>query len=275
MLMSGEEKPLLKHAEELVYRLRRILMAVGLAAVILSAIPMETQSYMPLISAFPSMLLNHVVPKKVSFLGIHYNVTLCQYKPFSGFDILIKTAVLLGVLGASPIIVHEIYAFIAPALYPHEAKALKKLSIAGFLLFLLGVLIAYYLVIPVAIKMMFILIVASSPPSVPLTCFSDVREIYNMVLALLGAVGISFEVPLVVYYLVAYGVVSPERLKGENMKYAFLIIMIIAAIISPDPTGITMLLLAIPYFALYVAAVKLGERACLNKGTCKPEAKAS
>ncbi|MDK2384913.1 MAG: twin-arginine translocase subunit TatC, partial [Candidatus Korarchaeota archaeon] len=162
--MSGEEKPLLQHLEELVYRLRRILLAVGVAAIVLSAIPIETQSYTPLITVFPSMLLSHLVPREVSFLGAHYNITLCQFKPFSGFDILIKTAVLLGVLGASPIIVHEIYAYIAPALYPHEARALRRLSVAGLLLFLLGVLVAYFLVIPVALRMMFILLVAVSPP---------------------------------------------------------------------------------------------------------------
>lgn len=263
--MSDEERPLLEHVEELIVRLRRSILAVIVAAVILSAVPVETTYYTPLITKFPQMLIEHTVPTHIEFMGKRYNMTIGQWKPFSGFNVLIKTAIILGILGALPVITREIYAYVAPALYPHEARALKKALTAGTALFMLGILVAYYVVVPIAFKMMAILFLAISPANIAQGMFSDISELYDAILMLLIATGLSFEFPLIIYYLISSGIMEPERFKGENMKYAFVAMLVVSAIISPDPTGMTMLLLAMPYFALYVAAVKLGERSYRKK----------
>ena len=261
--VKRSEKPFMEHLEELVFRLRRILLAVFIAAAILSMIPAETQYYVPLITAFPSKVIGAIVPKQISYMGKTYNITLHQMKPYSSFSIILYTAALLGVLGASPIIVREIYAFIEPALYPNEKRLIKRLAGASLGLFALGLAVAYKIIIPMALKIMFILMVAVSPAKI--ASFSDIEELYSMVLSLLIAVGISFEIPLVIYYLIVGEIVEPERFTGDNMKYAFVVILVVSALLSPDPTGITMLLLAIPYFTLYYTAVKLGIRTLEKK----------
>ncbi|GAB6147657.1 twin-arginine translocase subunit TatC [Stetteria hydrogenophila] len=258
------EEPLWDHVVELSIRLKRILTAVFVAALVLSALPYSLSPYIPLVNALPRLLLERLVPQNVTFMGRTYTIQLAQYSPFAGFNILFQSTILLGVLGASPVIARELIAYIGPALYKHEREALKKYSLVAIGLFALGVAIAYFIFIPWVMRFLFIMsvIVAGNHG---LVAFSDIGRLFTLIVKLLIATGVMFEIPLVIYILIVYEIVGIEVFKGNGMKYAFIASLILGAIISPDPTGLGMLMLAIPYYLLLVAAVKLGERNLAKK----------
>ena len=259
------EAPIQEHIVELGVRLKRIAIAVFVAAVILSVVPYRLSPYTPLVAAFPRLLIDSVVPENVTFLGKSYRIELVQYSPFAGFNILFLSTILLGVLGASPVIAKEIAEYLAPALYRHEREMLKRYALAAFGLFTLGVLVAYFIVIPWALRFLFLmsLVVAGEKG---LIAFADIERLFSLIVKLMIATGLMFEVPLIIYILIVHGVIGLEKFKGEGLKYAFVASLILGAIISPDPTGMGMLMLAIPYFALLYLAVKLAERK-LRKAT--------
>ena len=253
------ERPLMDHLVELSIRLRRIFIAVLLAGGVLSFIPIDLKYYIPLISYFPNALINHVLPKEVTWRGHTYVVKIAQFNPFAGFSLLLKSALLLGLLGASPVIAHEIYAYIEPALYPHEKKLFKRLGFVAVGLFMLGVVLAIWFVLPFAFKIMIITSAAVVGPN-KLIAFSDVEKLFSTIILISVATGAAFEAPLIVYLLVYLGIIDETWFRGDNLKYIFLASIFLGAVISPDPSGIGMLIIGTAMFLSIVAAAKLGAR---------------
>lgn len=255
------DKPrdLSEHISELGVRLKRIIIAIIAAAVILSVVPVDTQYYVPLISYFPNMIINYVLPHQVEWRGKIIEVRIAQYNPFAGINILFKTAILMGILGASPVIAREIYAFISPALYPHEKKTFLRLSMAATGLFVLGVIVAILFLLPFTYRILIVFSAAVAGENT-LVAFSDVEELFSSIIMIAIATGIAFEAPLIVYLLVSLGVVGEEWFTGENKKYIFLAALVLGAAISPDPTGIGMVVIGFITFIAIIAAAKLGVR---------------
>lgn len=265
--MSEEElpeAPLWDHVVELGVRLKRIFTAIFISAVILSALPYSLSPYTPLVSAFPKLLIKHVVPQNITFMGKTYDIQLAQFSPFAGFNVLFLSTILLGILGAAPVIAREIAGYLEPALYKHEKEVIKKYSLAALGLFVLGVLMAYFIVIPWALRFLFIMSIVIAGEH-GLVAFADIERLFSLIVKLMLATGLMFEVPLVIYILIVYEIVGIEKFKGTGMKYAFIASMILGAIISPDPTGLGMMMLAIPYFLLLYTSVKLAERRLAKK----------
>ena len=259
-MQPGErEKPIIEHLVELSYRLRRMFIAVLVAAGILSFIPVDTRYYIPLISYFPNMIINHVLPSQVSWRGQTFQVHIAQYNPFAGFNLLIKSALLLGLLGASPVIAYEVYAYVEPALYPHEKRRIKTLGAVAIALFLLGVLTAFYVVLPFAFKVM---IITSSAivGSNTLIAFVDVEQLFSTIILIAVATGLAFETPLIVYLLVSFRVVDEKWFRGENKKFILFASMILGAAISPDPSGFGMIVIGLVMFVSIMIAARLGAR---------------
>ncbi len=253
------EAPIQEHIVELGVRIKRIAVAILVSAAVLSAIPYSLSPYTPLVAAFPRLLIDSVVPENITFLGKSYEIELVQFNPFAGFNIIFLSTMLLGILGASPVIAKEVAEYLAPALYRHERELLRKYAIAAFGLFVLGVVMAYFIVIPWALRFLFVmsLVVAGEKG---LIAFADIEKLFSLIVKLMVATGMLFEVPLLVYMLIVHGIVDIDKFRGDGLKYAFIGSLILGALISPDPTGVGMLMLAIPYFALLYLAVKLAER---------------
>ncbi|MEB3773362.1 MAG: twin-arginine translocase subunit TatC [Desulfurococcales archaeon] len=254
---------------ELAVRVRRIAFAVIVSTLVLSFIPIKLDPYVPAVNLLPTLLIKHAVPETITFMGRTYEVKLAQFNPFAGFNVLFKSALLLGILGASPVIVREVFEYIKPALYPHEERAIRKYSIAAFLLFAAGVLLAYYVVIPIAFRFMFLtsLMVAGEEG---LVAFADIEKLFTLAVQLILATGILFEVPLLTYMLLSTGILEPGFFSGDRMKYAFVASLVLGALISPDPSGLGMLVIAVPYYLLFYTAVKLGTRSYVKRKGMKP-----
>ena len=161
----------------------------------------------------------------------------------------------------SPIILTQIWKFVAPGLYKDEKKALLPYLIATPILFLLGAMLIYYLVMPLAIKFFLSFETYTAVNTLPIQLEAKVNEYLSLVMKLIFAFGLSFQLPVVLSLLARIRIVDSKFLK-EKRKYVVVMIFAAAAILTP-PDPITQIGLAVPLLILYelsIISVKLIEK---------------
>ena len=177
------------------------------------------------------------------------------------FVTYLKVAFFTAIFITSPIILIQIWKFVAPGLYTNEKKALLPYLIATPTLFLLGGMLVYYLVMPLAIKFFLSFETSSQISSLPIQLEAKVNEYLSLIMRLIFAFGISFQLPVLLTLLARVGFVDSEYLK-KRRKYVIIIIFAVAAILTP-PDPITQIGLGIPLLILYelsIFSVKIVEK---------------
>ena len=169
------------------------------------------------------------------------------------FITYLKLAFFTAFFISSPIIITQIWKFIAPGLYKNEKKALLPYLIATPILFLLGGILVYYLIMPLAIKFFLSFETATNINSLPIELEAKVNEYLSLIMRLIFAFGISFQLPVLLSLLARIGVVDSEYLK-KRRKYVVVIIFAVAAILTP-PDPITQIGLGIPLLILYELSI--------------------
>ncbi|MCS7286528.1 MAG: twin-arginine translocase subunit TatC [Anaerolineae bacterium] len=164
----------------------------------------------------------------------------------------LRVAFIAGLALAMPFIVYQLIKFILPALYPHERRYLYWLIPAATLSFLAGLAFAYFVMLPFVVR--YLLTFGGDLARAQWT----IGEYINFVTNFLFWMGMTFELPLVIYFLSKLGLISPEWL-GRNRKYAIVVIAIIAAVITPTPDPFNMSLVMIPLILLYEVGVLLSK----------------
>jgi sec-independent protein translocase protein TatC len=144
---------------------------------------------------------------------------------------------------AMPVIIYQLWAFIAPGLYRREKRFAVPLLLSAVLLFYVGVFFAYFAVFPV----MFEYLVHSGPASVKMQ--TDITSYLDFVITLFFAFGVAFEVPVAVVLLVITGIVKVEKL-AQNRGYVLIGIFVIAAFLTP-PDALSQCIMAVPMYGLY------------------------
>ena len=160
-----------------------------------------------------------------------------------------------------PFILIQIWKFIAPGLYKHEKTAILPYLILTPILFLMGGMLVYYLIMPLAIKFFLSFESTGASTTLPIQLEAKVNEYLSLVMKLIFAFGISFQLPVVLSLLARVGVVDTQFLKARR-KYVVIIIFAAAAVLTP-PDPITQIGLAIPLLILYelsIFSVKLIEK---------------
>lgn len=160
------------------------------------------------------------------------------------FFVPMKVTMLVAFLIALPVVMYQLWAFVAPGLYLHERKLILPLVISSYSLFIIGVLFAYFLVFPTTFKFM-----ASYNAPLGAEMSIDIDNYLSFTMTTFLAFGITFEVPVVVVVLVRMGMVSLEKLK-EIRPYVIVGAFVISAIVTP-PDVLSQLLLAVPMTLLY------------------------
>ncbi len=153
-----------------------------------------------------------------------------------------------GVFLASPAIFYQIWRFVAPGLYRHEKRVLIPFALLSGLCFLAGAAFGYLVVLPPAFKFL------TSYSHGHLTVMPTVGEYFSLVVRMLLAFGVVFELPVFMVLLAKLGLVSPAFLI-KNRKYAFLASFIVAAILTPTPDVVNQVLMAIPLIVLYEVSI--------------------
>jgi len=162
---------------------------------------------------------------------------------------------------SSPIILIQIWKFVAPGLYKNEKEAILPYLIATPILFLFGGMLVYYLIMPLAIKFFLSFEASSINSALPIQLEAKVNEYLSLVMKLIFAFGLSFQLPVILSLLARVGFVDSVFLK-ERRKYVVVIIFVAAAILTP-PDPITQIGLAIPLLILYelsIFSVKIIEK---------------
>jgi sec-independent protein translocase protein TatC len=249
-------------------RLRRIAIAFLISALVLSLIPAGSGGflYIPLAARLPSLILQLTVPSQIkTFNGKVYNVTIIPSTEFESIEIIAEGIMLLGLVGTAPVAAKEIWAYVEPALYPHEKKFAKKFMILFVLAFISGVFFALFIAAPLIVRFMLKLYPPLVPRGYQFLLMVRISSIVDFVLKLAIAFGLLFEVPIVIYLLLAYGIIDPDRFNSTTMKYIFLASMFVGAVLSPDPSGMGMVLIGLSLYLPLHFAVKLGKKKALER----------
>jgi sec-independent protein translocase protein TatC len=227
--LAGTEAPFVSHLIELRDRLIRALIAIVIAFGILALYPGPSGLY----DLLAAPLVAHL-PK---------GATLIATNVISPILVPLKITLMAAFMLALPIVLYQVWAFVAPGLYSHEKKLVLPLVISSTILFIGGVAFCYFLVIPGMSQF----IQAFAPASI--TAAPDIEQYFGFVLTLFLVFGIAFEVPIAVIVLARIGVVTIDQLK-KFRGYFVVASFIIAAVVTP-PDVISQLALAIPMCILY------------------------
>ena len=236
------------HFVELRSRLLNSLIFIFIAFII-SYIFAE-QIYNFLVEPYANAVKNDNIPRRLIFTALHET-----------FITYIKVSFFSAIFFGSPVLLVQIYKFIAPGLYKNEKKTLLPYLISTPILFLFGGFLVYYLIMPLAIKFFLSFETLGSSTSLPIQLEAKVNEYLSLIMRLIFAFGISFQLPVLLNLLGKIGVVNSDYLR-KRRKYVVVIIFSIAAILTP-PDPITQVGLAIPLLLLYelsIVTVKFTEK---------------
>ena len=231
--LEGTEQPFVAHLVELRDRLIRALIAVGIAFGVLCLWPGPAGMY----DWLAAPLVAHL-PK---------GATLIATNVISPFIVPLKITMMAALLLALPVVLYQVWAFVAPGLYSHEKKLVLPLVISSTVLFIAGVAFCYFFVF----GKVFTFIQSFATKSI--TAAPDIEAYLSFVLTMFVAFGAAFEVPIVVVVLARMGLVSIEKLKSFR-GYFIVLAFIVAAVITP-PDIVSQLALAIPMCLLYEVGI--------------------
>jgi sec-independent protein translocase protein TatC len=178
----------------------------------------------------------------------HIGKSLAFTHPMDPLNLNLQVALLGGAILASPFILYQVWLFIAPGLYQREKRFVVPFMTATVGLFLAGASFGYFFVLPGAIK---ILIVGFGHNFTPMVTIEDYSSFF---LSVILGLGISFEMPILIFFLAMFGIVSPRFLL-KNIRYAILAVFLVAAIICPSPDPWTMCIYAVPMLCLYLIGI--------------------
>jgi sec-independent protein translocase protein TatC len=173
--------------------------------------------------------------------------TMIAIEVFSPFVTPLKLALFAAIVIAMPVLLYQLWAFVAPGLYKHEKKLATPLLVSALVLFYVGCAFAYFLVLPAVAKFT----TGVAPAGVAV--MPDIGRYLDFALMLFLAFGLSFEVPVAIVILVAVGVVTTTQLVGAR-RHAIVGAFVIAAIFAP-PDALSMTLLAVPLCLLYEVGI--------------------
>lgn len=222
--LAGTEQPFVAHLMELRDRLIKAVIAVAIVCVVLAFWP------------GPSRLYDLLAAPLVAYLP--KGATLIATSVISPFVVPLKIMLMAAFLIALPVVLYQVWAFVAPGLYSHEKKLVLPLVISSTILFLAGVAFCYFFVFGQVFKF----IQSFAPKSI--TAAPDIEEYLSFVLGMFMAFGLAFEVPVAVILLVRMGVVTVAQLRSWR-GYFWVIAAIGTAMVTPPDAGSMMILLGV------------------------------
>ena len=245
--MTDEKMPFTEHLTDL---RKRII--VSLAALLIGFIacfsyseeifevlilPLKSEMSFSMHSPFVSL-----IPSKIK------NPSLVFLAPAEAFWMHLKVSFVAGLVLSLPIILHQFWKFISPGLLLKEKKYIGPFVVSASLLFLVGALFCFLLVLPFAMGFLLTYKTGSMTPML------SVGNYVDFCLKFILAFGAVFELPIIIVLLTRMGIVTPKTL-AKNRKYAILIAFIIAAILTPTPDAFNQTLMAVPMIVLYEVGI--------------------
>ncbi len=261
-MSHDQEQSIWDHLEELATRLRRALTALAIVTFVIMSAPsdltqilkLNLSGYRPLISSILEIIQESLLPGGVDLIAFNW---------LDPFYIYFLVAFIIAFLVTLPYLSWELYRFVNPALYEHEKKRIFTFVFVVVFLFGLGAAYAWFFLLPTTFNVLYNFVNQSRV----LPLFA-VKDFYNMVaFGLLGS-GIFYTFPVIIWLLVKVDLLEVEGLK-KNRKGIFVGLLVFTAVLTPDPTPFTMLLMSVPFYILYEITIQV-----LQRTTPDPEKKA-
>jgi len=190
-----------------------------------------------------------IPPMMAALHANHLDERLYYTSPAGGVSLIINLGLYLGIVIAMPWVLYQIWLFVAPGLYKHERRAVASFIGASMILFLCGIAFGYFVMLPQVLT--YVVGFLNDGPIRPLI---SVNEYFSLIVVVLVGLGVIFEMPVVVFILSLFNIVTPKFLL-KNFRYAMLLITVLAAIVTPTPDATTMLVFMAPMIILYFISV--------------------
>src|SRR5689334_1880911 len=234
---NSAEMPFLDHLEELRWRIIWSLLAlvVGVVAAFIVLQKFDIFKFLE------GPILPYLAGNKLKYTH-----------PADPFTVLITASISIGIVIALPVILYQAWAFLAPALYQHEKRVVLPVIFGAILLFVSGVALSFYVVLPLAISWL-MGIARNTDALEPMITY---REYFSFAVNMSLAFGLCFELPIVILLLATLGIVTPEFLRRYR-RHALVLCVVAGALLSPGDLVWTTLLLAAPLYLLYELSVVL------------------
>jgi sec-independent protein translocase protein TatC len=233
MAVPRGEMPFLDHLEELRSRLIKALVAVIVA---FGAGLWIVQRFQ-----FVSLLKAPIAPYLTGG-------RLTVLSPTEPVMIVLKLSLLIGLVLASPFLLYQVWAFLSPALYERERRAFIPALLVGTLLFITGAVLGYAFVVPQALRVLFSFQSEALQPMITYDAY------FSFVLQILIGLGLSFEIPLVITILAAFGLITPAAL-NRFRRFEIVLAFAAGALLSPGADVLSMLMMTFPILLLYEVGV--------------------
>ena len=251
-----QEMSFLDHLEVLRWHLIRSTLAVvivGIVAFIFRTFVFDVIIFAP---SYPDFISYDTLCRISSVFGLEKGCIgegdldfIVQSRKVAGqFNAAIWTSISAGVVIAFPYILYEFWKFISPGLYAKERKYSKGFIIIASILFFIGVLFGYYVIVPLTVNFL-----SSFKVSALIVNEFDIDSYISLVRVSVLAAGVIFELPIIIYFLTKIGLVTPQFLRKQR-KYALVLVLILAAVITP-PDISTQVIVAIPIVILYEISI--------------------
>ena len=248
MTVKGENESFVNHLEELRSRLLKSFLFLIIVFIICYFFSENIYNF--LVKPYASAVLDNNLDRRMIFTALH-----------EAFITYLKVAFFASLFISSPIFLTQVWKFIAPGLYKNEKSALLPYLIATPVLFIVGGILVYYFIMPLAIKFFLSFETIANSQSLAIQLEAKINEYLSLIMRLIFAFGISFQLPVVLSLLARVGIINSEYLK-KRRKYVVVIMFAAAAILTP-PDPITQIGLALPLLILYelsIITVKIIEK---------------
>ncbi len=176
------------------------------------------------------------------------NLDLQNLKPFVQPFLYFKVILVVGIIFSFPFMLYQLWAFIKPALYEHEKRWVSTITFFTSLCFFVGVAFSYFVMIPSMLSF------TASFGSEKIKNIIDINEYFSFLTMILLASGILFEMPMISFVLSRFGIITPKQLR-KYWRHSVVVILILAAVITPTPDPISQLIFAAPLFLLYEISI--------------------
>ena len=239
---SGQTMTFWDHLDELRGVIIRALVVTMLAAAV--AFVMKDELFAVVLAPRTSDFITY------RLMGVEpFSIHLMNTGLTEQFMIHLKTAMYAGVLVASPYIIYMLFRFVSPALYDNEKRYATLLCGSGYLMFMLGTAINYFLIFPLTVK--FLGTYQVSPDVVNMLTLQSYMDTLLMMSLVMGIV---FELPVVSWILGRMGLVNAQMMQSMR-RHAIVAILVVAAIITPTTDAFTLLVVALPIWLLYELSI--------------------